>query len=146
MNDSAFDDPRDYCTDEGDGKGVVDVELEWSFCIVMAMMRKDVQESPDEIQRLSSHIGDLEDRAYPLGNELSSCVDTLFPILDEDWDFACAWGFEDSRDLLNSLFEDLRWADVDFGDDYHDWDIQGQCDTKMLFTHSDETVVRCYHQ
>lgn len=53
-----------------------------------------------------------------------SRVDTVFAILDEDWNFSCSRRFEDLGQLRYGLLENLRRADVYFGDDHHDWDIQ----------------------
>jgi len=129
MDDSAFDDARDNCSDKRNGESVVDVEFEWSFCIIMSVMWKDIQKASDEIERFSCDIGDLENWTNPLTDELSRGVDTLFLVLDEDWDFPSARGFQNSGDLLDSLFQDLGRTDIDFGDDDHDWNIKSQCDT-----------------
>ena len=71
MNYARFDDARDHCADERDGKGVVDVELERGRAIVLAVVREDVQECADEVERLASDIRDLKYWTYPLRNELS---------------------------------------------------------------------------
>jgi hypothetical protein len=87
----------------------------------------------------------LEDWADSLGDELSGGVDAFFCVLDEDWDFASAWRFKDSGDLLDGLLENLWWTDIDFGDDDHDWDVECQCNPQVLFAHSDQPVIRSYH-
>lgn len=50
VDDSAFDDSRHDGPDERDGEGVVDMELERGFCIIVSVMREDVQERTDEIE------------------------------------------------------------------------------------------------
>ena len=122
------------------------MKLERSFSIVVAMMWKDIQERPYEIQRFSCNIGDLEDRAYPLGNELSGGIDTLLLVLDENWDLPRARTFQYFGDLLNCLLQDLGRTNIDFGDDNHDWDVQSQGNTQVLFTHTNETIIGSHHQ
>jgi len=93
MNDSALDNSGNDRADEWDRESVIDVELERSFCIIVSMMRKDVQENTDEIERFSCDVRDLEYRADSLRNELCGGINALFLVLDEDGDFASAWRF-----------------------------------------------------
>jgi hypothetical protein len=53
-----------------------------------------------------------------------SSVDAIFSILDEDRDLVSTWGFQDLGQLCNSLLKNLRWTDVNLGDDNHDRDVQ----------------------
>lgn len=69
-----------------------------------------------------------------------SSVDAILPVLYEDWDFAGAGGFEDFRELGYCLLEDLWGADVDFRDDDHDGDVEGEGDAEVLST-SDQDVL-----
>jgi hypothetical protein len=50
VNNSAFDNSRHNGPDERDGEGVVDMKLERGFCIIVSVMREDVQERTDEIE------------------------------------------------------------------------------------------------
>jgi len=53
------------------------------------------------------------------------CVDALLAVLDEDWNLPRSWRLENLGELGDGLLQNLRWANVDFGDDNHDWDVQG---------------------
>jgi hypothetical protein len=53
-----------------------------------------------------------------------SSVDAILPILDKDRDLASTRRFQDLGQLCNSLLKDLRWTDVNLGDDNHDRDVQ----------------------
>lgn len=55
----------------------------------MAVMRQDIEKRPYQIKALSGHVRDLEDRTYPLTDELRCSVDSVFTVLDEDRDFSC---------------------------------------------------------
>lgn len=79
------------------------MELERCFSIVITVVRKDVEECSHEVEILASDIGDLEDGAYSLADELSSSLDRLFAVLDEDWDFASARRFQYSGKLSDGL-------------------------------------------
>lgn len=70
MNNARFHNTTDDRSYEWDGEGVINVELEGSVGIIMSVVRKDVKESPYEVKRLSCHIGDLEDGANTLADEL----------------------------------------------------------------------------
>lgn len=90
---TAFDNTRNYSTDERHGESVVHVELKWCLSIVAAVVRQDIQECPNQVEALTSNVGHLEDGAYPLANELGGSLDGLVAILNEDGDFLCAGGF-----------------------------------------------------
>lgn len=60
------------------------------------------------------------------------CIDTLFSILDKDWNFPRTRGLEDLGELRNSLLENLRGANVNLGYDNHDWYIQCKSNTEVL--------------
>lgn len=90
----------------------------------MSVVRQDVQEGPHEIEVLASDVGDLEYRAYPLTDELSRSIDGVLTILNENWDFPCARRFQYPRELRNGILKDLRRANINFSNDYHNWDVQ----------------------
>ena len=56
MDDAAFDNAGYDCTDEGHGEGVIDVEFEGGFGVVISVMRKDVEEGPDKVKRFTGDI------------------------------------------------------------------------------------------
>jgi len=56
VDDTRFHDAGDDCADEGDGEGVVDVELEWGVGVVVAMMGEDVKEFTDEVEAFASDV------------------------------------------------------------------------------------------
>lgn len=80
MDNSGFDDPRYHRADERHREGVVYGEFEWCCGVVIAMMWKEIEEDSYKIQILASYIGDLENRAYSTGDELSGCDDTLLTV------------------------------------------------------------------
>jgi len=84
---TALYDAGDDRPDERYGEGVVDVELEWGFVIVVAVMREDVEEGSDEVEAFACDVGDLEYGAYTLAHELGGGLDGLVAVLDEDGDF-----------------------------------------------------------
>jgi len=88
VDDAALDDARHDCPHERHRESVIDMELERGVGIVMAMVRKDIEERPHEIQVLAGDVGDLEDGADSLADELSRGVDALLSVLDEDGDLA----------------------------------------------------------
>ena len=47
MNDAGFYNARNYGTDKGDGKGVVDVVFERGGDVVLAVVRYDVEKGAD---------------------------------------------------------------------------------------------------
>ena len=129
---AAFDHAAHHCAHERDGEGVVDVEFERTFCIVVAVVWQDVQERPHQVKALACDVGDLENGTYPLADELSGGLDGLFAVLDEDGDFTGAGRFENAGQLGDGLLQDLRRADVDFSDDHHDWDVESQSNAEMF--------------
>ncbi len=146
MDHTGSDDARYDGADEGNAEGVIDMELKWGLGVVMAVVRQDVQEGSDMVESFACDVADLEDGADTLTDELRGCRDGLLVRGDEDGDFAGARGFEDAGKLGDRLLEDLRWANVDFSDDYHHRDIEGEGDAQMFFGHTDETIVGCDHE
>ncbi len=67
---TAFDHTGNYRSDERHGEGVIDVEFEGGLGIVMAVVWKDIEECPYEIEALAGDIGDLKNGAYSLAYEL----------------------------------------------------------------------------
>ena len=98
----------------------------------MPSMRKYVEESPHQIQALPSHIRDLEDRTYPLTDKLCCCIDGVFAILDEDWNFSSSRRFQNLRELGNCLLQNIGGAYINFCYYYQDWDIERKGDTEMF--------------
>src|SRR4051812_42333330 len=146
MYHARFDDTRDYCPDMGDAESVVDMELKSSVGIVAAVVREDVEERADQIEVLARHVRHLEDGADPLAHKLSSRVDALFVVLDEDGYLPRPRALQDPRYLRDGLLQNLRRANVDFRDDHHDWHVQGKCNAQVLFAHADEAVVGRNHK
>lgn len=93
VDDAALDDAGHDCAHERHRESVIDVELERGVGVVMAMVRKDIEERPNEIQVLAGDVGDLEDGADSLTDELSRGVDALLSVLDEDGDLASTGAF-----------------------------------------------------
>lgn len=87
------------------------------------MVRQHIQEGAHKIEVESCDVGDLEDRANSPGHELRGSIDTLLSVFDENGDFASARRLQDFTQLSDGLLENLRRADIDFGDDNHDRDI-----------------------
>ena len=56
VNDTRFHDAGDDCADEGNGEGIVDVELEGRVGVVVAVMGEDVEEFADEIEAFAGHV------------------------------------------------------------------------------------------
>ena len=129
---AAFDDAGDNGSDEGDGEGVVDVEFEWSLGVVVPVMGQDVEERADQVETFTRDVGNLEDGADALRDELAGGLDGFLVVLDENRDLAGAGGFEDARQLGDGLLQDLRRTDVDLGDNDHDWDIEREGNAKMF--------------
>ena len=123
MDDTTFDNPRYDGSDKGDGKGVVYVKFEGGFGIVISVVRKYVEEDPDEIERFARDVGNLEDGADALTHELSGGFNGIFSRFDEDGDFPGARRFENAGKLGDGLLENVGRANVNFGDYNHDWDI-----------------------
>ena len=129
---TAFHDTGYNSTDERHREGIVDMEFEGSFLIVMTMMRENIEECPYVIKTFASDIGHLENGAYSLTDELRRCLNGLLTRLDEDWDLPCPWGFEDARKLRDSLLQDLWRANIDFGDNNHDRHLQCERNPEVL--------------
>ena len=110
------------------------------------MVGQDIQECPDQVEVFSCNIGNKEYWTYSLTDELGSCVNTFLARLDESWDLAGSRTLHNLGDLCQSLLQDVRWADVNLGDDNHDRYIESQGDTQMLLAHADKAVVRCDHE
>ena len=70
MNYPRLDDAADHRTNERNRKGIIHMELERSIGVVTTMMWQDIEECPHEIQVLTCDVGDLEDGADALGDEL----------------------------------------------------------------------------
>ena len=135
MNLATLDHTGHYSAYERHGEGVIYVKLQWSIAVVVSVVWQDIQKRADQIEVRSGDIGDLENGTYSSRDELSlfsvsalhtsqhqkthSSVDAFLPVLDEDWDFASTRRFEDFGQLGNRLLENLRRANVDFGDDNH---------------------------
>ena len=126
VDDATFDNAGYNCADERDGKGVIDVEFEGGFGVVIPVVREYVEEGPDKVEGFARDVRDLEDRADALTDKLGGGLDGVFPGFDEDWDFAGAGRFEYAGELGDGLLEDLGWTDVDFSDYYHYRNIQSK--------------------
>lgn len=98
----------------------------------MAMMGQEIQKRPYQIKAFSGHIRNLENRTYPLTDKLCRSIDSVFAGFYEDRNFSCPGRLEYSSQLGNRLLQNLRWADVDLGNDYHDRDIKCHSDSEML--------------
>ena len=133
VDDASFHDAGHDGADEGDGEGVVDVELEGGRGVVMTVVGEDVEEGSDQVQTFTCYVADLEDGADALGDEGCGGVDRVLARFNEDGDLAGAWGLENAGQLHYGLLEDLGWADVNFGDHDHDGDVQCKSDTKVFF-------------
>lgn len=99
------------------------MKLERALGIIIAMLRANVQESPYQVQAFAGDIRYLENRTDTLAHKLSSCFNSLLTIFDEDRDFSGSGRLQYSSKLSNSLLEDVRRANVDFGYHNHDWYI-----------------------
>lgn len=100
------------------------MEFEGSVGVVSTVVREDIQERPHKVEALPSHVGDQEDGAYPLANELCSGVNALLAIADKSWDLSGAWTLHDLGDLSNGFLENIGWADINLGHHYHDGDVE----------------------
>lgn len=100
--------------------------------VVIAMVRKYIQERSDQVQTLPCNVGYLKDRTYPLADELGSSLDGLFMVFDENRNFPCAWRFEYSSKLRYSLLQNLGWANIDFGYHNHHRHIECQRNSQVL--------------
>lgn len=132
VDDARFDDARYDGANEGDREGVVDVEFEGGVGVVIAVVRKDVEECADKVQGLASDVGDLEDGADALRDELGGGLDSVGAIFDEDGYFPCTRRLEYASQLGDGLLQNLRRAYVNLCNDYHHRNIQGEGDSEML--------------
>lgn len=135
MDDSGFDHAGDNSTYERDRKGVIDVKLERSIGVIIAMVRKNVEEGTNEVKGFAGDVGDLKDRADSLRDKLCGGLDSISTVFNEDGNLPCAGRFEDACQLGNGLLQDLRWANVNLGDDHHHRNVQGEGDAKVLSDH-----------
>lgn len=122
------------------------MEFERRSGVVIPMVRQHIQKDPHQIQVLTRDIADLKNRANPLTHKLARRAHTLLSILDEDGYLFGSRGFQDLGELGDGLFEDLGRADVDFGNDDHDRDVEGKGDAEVFFGHADEAIVGSNHQ
>ena len=56
VDDAALHDAGDNGANEGHGEGVIDVELEGGVGVVVAVVRKDVEEFADEVEGLAGDV------------------------------------------------------------------------------------------
>ena len=56
MDHATFDNAGYDCADEWHGEGVIDVEFKWRFGIVISVVRKNVEEGPDEVERFTCDV------------------------------------------------------------------------------------------
>lgn len=112
------------------------MEFKRSFGVIIPVVRKDIEERPHQVKALARNVRHLENGAYPLTDELGRCIDCLLPVLDENWYFPSPRGFEYSRQLGDSLLQDLGRANINFGDHHHHRHIEGKSNTQMLSTPS----------
>jgi hypothetical protein len=69
---------------------VIDVKFERSVYVVVAVVRDDVEEGANEIQRVTCYVGDLEDWTDALTDELGGRVYTFLLVFDENWNLSRA--------------------------------------------------------
>ena len=124
MDDAGLYDAGDDGADEGDGESVVDVEFERSIGVIVPVVGEHVEEHTNEVEGFAGDVADLEDGADALGDELRSGDDCFVAVSDEYGDFASSGRFKDAGKLGDGLLEDVGWADVNFGDDDHDGDVE----------------------
>lgn len=67
-----------------------------------------------------------------LRGQAYSSIYALLATLDEDWDFSRSRRLEDFGQLSNGLLEDVRRANIDFGDYHHDWNVERKSNSEML--------------
>lgn len=56
MDDATFDNAGYDGADEGHGEGIIDVEFEGGFGVVVSVMRKDVEKGPDEVEGFAGDV------------------------------------------------------------------------------------------
>ena len=125
MNYARLDNARDDGTHEGNGEGVIDMEFEGPLRIIVVMLWENVEEGPNQIEGLACHVGHLEYRTYSLRYELAGGLNRLCTVLYENWNFAGTGRFQNPGQLSNGFLENLRRADINFGDYNHHRHIQG---------------------
>lgn len=146
VDDVGFYDIIYYCFDVWYIEGVIDVEFEWSFGVVVVVVWQNVKKGLDQVEVFICYIGDLEDRVDMLVYKLGGCVDVFFLVFDEYWYFLGFWVFQYFGDLVDCLFQNLWWIDVYFGDDNYYGYVQGKGNVKMFFVYVDQFIVCCYYQ
>jgi hypothetical protein len=77
---------------------------------------------------------------------LSSGIDAVLSVLDKSWHLARSGTLENLFDLRNSLLKNVRRADINLGDNDHDWHVKRQSKTEMLLAHSNKTVIGRNHE
>ena len=110
------------------------------------MVRDDIQERLDKVQPFTRNVRNLEYRANPVADEMCCCMNDFFLTLDEYRDFPRSGGFHDFRELLDGLLQDVWWANVDFGNDHEDGNVQGESNPKVLSGHANQPVVGGDHE
>lgn len=100
---TTLDDSGDDRTDKRHRKGIVDVELERSLVIVVAIVRQDIQECSHKIEAFASNIGDLENGTDSLADELCGRLNCLLPVLNEDRNLPCSLRLENASELDDGL-------------------------------------------
>lgn len=110
------------------------------------MVRQNIQKRAYKVEIMARDVRDLENGAYSPGDELCSSVDALLSVLNENWDFPRALGFQYLGKLRYCLLQNLGRADIDFSDDDHDGYVESQGNTEMLFRHADEAVIGSNHE
>ena len=109
----------DNCAYKGDRECVIHMKFERGFGVIISMVRKNIEESPNEVKAFASDIRHLEDGTDSLADKLSCSLNGIFAIFDKNRNLTSTWRFQDSSDLRDGLLEDLWGADVDFSDDDH---------------------------
>ena len=65
------------------------MELEGSVGVIVAMVRKDVEESSDKVERFTCDVGDLEYGTDALRDKLRGGLNGVSAVFNENGDFAC---------------------------------------------------------
>lgn len=146
MGNARAHDTRDYSSYVRDGEAVVNMELEGRVGVVAAVVGEDVEERANQVEVFAGDVRDGEDGADALGDELRGGVNALLAVADEGRYLPRVWALHDLLDLRYGLLQDVGRANVDFGDDDHDRDVQSQSNAQMLFAHTNETIVGCHHE
>lgn len=114
--------------------------------MVVAMVRQHVQKGPYKIEVLAGDVGHLEDGTYPLAHKLGRRVDALFAGCDKGRHLSRPRALHDLVDLANGLLEDVGRANVNLGDDDHDWHVERKRNSQMLLAHTNQSVVGRNHK